>query len=409
MASASTVTVSTFRTALREAGDAPSDLAAALGPEVPSLAVEIVREIRGSVGDFGELPERTSHGRVVAAVERTLHQFIDQIANPRGTSDQGIRVYRRIGREAYRTGTGLDALQSAYRVGARVAWRRIAEAGRRAGWSAETMSRLAEAVFAYVEELAEHSVQGHAQAGRKSADRLTAIRGKLLELVLAGLDAEQADTLADLAHEARWRIPATVACVAVAPDDRAEPHLPPAVAEDVLADLTRKDACLVVPDPDAPGRHEMLARALRGSPFAIGPSVPLARAAVSHRLALQTLSLMRRGIIAFDRYVLCSDELPTLVLFRNEDVIALMAKRLDEPLATLKPPQRARLTETLHAWIVTGGRVPRIAESLHVHAQTVRYRLRRLHDLFGDDMEDADWKFEMEMVLRAKSLAGNRK
>ncbi|WP_192808596.1 PucR family transcriptional regulator [Actinomadura montaniterrae] len=408
MASASTVTVSTFRTALRDAGDAPPDLVSALGPEVPSLAIEIVREIRESVDDFGDLPEQAPRSRVVATVERTLHQFIDQIANPAGTNDHCISVYRRIGREAYETGTGLDALQSAYRVGARVAWRRIADAGRRAGWSAETMSRLAEAVFAYVEELAEHSVQGHAQAGGNTTDRVTALRAKLLELVLAGPNAEQADTLAGLAREARWRIPATVACVAVAPAERAEPHLPPAVAEDVLADLGRQDACLVVPDPDAPGRHEMLARALRDSPFAVGPSVPLARAAASHRLAVQTLSLMRRGIIAFDRYVLCSDELPTLVLFRDEDVIALMAERLDERLAPLKPPQRARLTETLQAWIVTGGRVPRIAELLHVHVQTVRYRLRRLHELFGDDLDDADWKFGMEMVLRAKSLTGSR-
>ena len=44
-------------------------------------------------------------------------------------------VYRRLGAGEYRAGRSLDALQSAYRVGARVAWRKISEAAEAAGAS----------------------------------------------------------------------------------------------------------------------------------------------------------------------------------------------------------------------------------------------------------------------------------
>jgi DNA-binding PucR family transcriptional regulator len=39
-----------------------------------------------------------------------------------------------------------------------------------------------------------------------------------------------------------------------------------------------------------------------------------------------------------------------------------------------------------------------------VHPQTVRYRLRRLRDLFGATLEDPDRRFELEIALRDKQL-----
>ncbi|MFC5754052.1 PucR family transcriptional regulator [Actinomadura rugatobispora] len=385
----------------------PPDVVAVLRPELPSLAAEIVEEIRYSVTEFGGPLQDGPPTVIRPAVERALRQFVDRLADPAAAADGGTRICRGFGRHEYRAGRSLDALQAAYRVGARVAWRRIADVGRRAGWPAETMSLLAEAVFTYVEEIAAYTVEGHLQARQSASDRLQALRRRLVELVLTRGHAMSGEALADLAREARWRLPATVACVAVAerpPDGR----LAPAVGPDVLVDLQRPDPCLIVPDPDAPGREDMLARALRGTEFAIGPSVPLDDAALSLRLAVQALSLVQRGVVGCDRYVRCSDELSTLLLFHNEDVIQLMTRRRYGPLAALKPLQQVRLGETLLTWLVTGGKAPEMAARLHVHAQTVRYRMRQLQDLFGAEMEDADWRFEMEIILRTRLLRDDR-
>ncbi|XVQ15909.1 helix-turn-helix domain-containing protein [Spirillospora sp. CA-255316] len=374
-----------------------------LRPELPSLATEIVDEIAYSVAEFDGHSHDDRHRAIRPAVERALRQFVTRLADPPAARNRGLGIWRAFGGHEYRVGRRPDGLQAALRVGARVAWSRIAGVGHRAGWPAETMSLLAEAVFTYVEEITAHALQGHAQARESATDRLQAIRRRLLELLLTRSPALSGDTPADLAREARWPLPATVACVAFA-GNRPPENLTPAASPGVLMDLARSEPCLLVPDPDAPGREEALARELKGSVYAIGPSVPLEDAALSLRLAVEALALMRRGVIGCDRYVRCSDELSTLLLFRNEDVIRLMTRRRYGPLAGLKPLQQVRLGETLLAWLVTGGRAPEMAARLQVHAQTVRYRMRQLHDLFADEMDDPGWRFEMEIILRTKHL-----
>ena len=47
-----------------------------------------------------------------------------------------------------------------------------------------------------------------------------------------------------------------------------------------------------------------------------------------------------------------------------------------------------------------------VAKALHVHPQTVRYRLARLRELFGTRLDDPDGRFELELALRARRIAG---
>jgi len=63
---------------------------------------------------------------------------------------------------------------------------------------------------------------------------------------------------------------------------------------------------------------------------------------------------------------------------------------------------RAKLLETLRAYLDDPGQPARIAERLGVHPQTVRYRLRRLRELFADgSLDDADRRFALALALRA--------
>jgi DNA-binding PucR family transcriptional regulator len=62
---------------------------------------------------------------------------------------------------------------------------------------------------------------------------------------------------------------------------------------------------------------------------------------------------------------------------------------------------RDRLTETLAAWLRHRGRTEAVAAALHVHPQTVRYRMGRLRELYGDRLDDPDARFELELALRS--------
>ena len=121
-------------------------------------------------------------------METALEEFADLVEGVGEVTqrDERLRVYRALGRGELAEGRSLDALQSAYRLGARVAWRRYARVARRAGLSADRMVVLAEAVFAHIEELASASVLGYAEAKADEAGTLGRRRHQLLDLLVAG-------------------------------------------------------------------------------------------------------------------------------------------------------------------------------------------------------------------------------
>ena len=43
-----------------------------------------------------------------------------------------------------------------------------------------------------------------------------------------------------------------------------------------------------------------------------------------------------------------------------------------------------------------------MAAQLHVHPQSVRYRLGKLRELLGEELDRADGRFELELALRLK-------
>jgi DNA-binding PucR family transcriptional regulator len=47
-----------------------------------------------------------------------------------------------------------------------------------------------------------------------------------------------------------------------------------------------------------------------------------------------------------------------------------------------------------------------MARALHLNPQTIRYRLGRLRELFGETLEDPDARFELELALRSQAARG---
>ena len=77
-------------------------------------------------------------------------------------------------------------------------------------------------------------------------------------------------------------------------------------------------------------------------------------------------------------------------------------------MTRLRPGQRDRIAETLLAWLQSGENAAEVAQQIHVHPQTVRYRLRQIQELFGDQLRDPDRRFELQLALRLRQLTGDR-
>ena len=91
-----------------------------------------------------------------------------------------------------------------------------------------------------------------------------------------------------------------------------------------------------------------------------------------------------------------------MILLQQSDIAnALVQDRL-APLESLPNAERERLLDTLEAWFAHQRHTPQIAAELHVHPQTVRYRMAKLRELMGDSLETVDGRFELELALRAQ-------
>jgi DNA-binding PucR family transcriptional regulator len=63
------------------------------------------------------------------------------------------------------------------------------------------------------------------------------------------------------------------------------------------------------------------------------------------------------------------------------------------------------MRETALAYVTHGGNAVAMAQALHLHPQTIRYRIARLRELLGEQLDDPDSRFELEIALRHRSRA----
>ncbi|MEV0638324.1 helix-turn-helix domain-containing protein [Streptomyces sp. NPDC050619] len=387
------------------AAPVPPDLAKLLRDQLETVSDEVEQEVRRQVPEYARPADGTYGQNLRAGVVQALTLFVDHIADPRGRGETIAATYYELGRGEALEGRSLDALQSALRIGGLHAWRLMGRTAEELGLDSTVVAALGELAFRTVHEVAEAAAAGYAEARPGSTDELERRRRRLLDLLLGERPASL-EAVHDLAHGARWSVPRQVAVVALAagPDHREEDR--PLATAGALVDMESRPPRMLVPDPDGSGRFggRAFALALRGRPAAIGPTVPLTEAARSLHWAARALGLMGRGILPRQGVVRCADHLSTLLLHSDEPLLAHLQARVLAPLDTVSAGQRPRLAETLLAWLLSGSNVPDVAARLHVHPQTVRYRLRQLEKLFGEALHEPDTRLDLVLALRAEAL-----
>ena len=108
---------------------------------------------------------------------------------------------------------------------------------------------------------------------------------------------------------------------------------------------------------------------------------------------------LRCAALGVDGLVDSDDHLAALVLGRRRRRPADLRAQVLAPLADLRPSTAEKLTETLRSWLLNQGRRDAVAEELFVHAQTVRYRVQQLRELYGDRLEDPAFVLDATLAL----------
>lgn len=348
------------------------ELLAEQQPDYAGFLAESFEEILGAAEGF--------IARLVALAERD-----SSTAAPHLASGVEQALFEEIGRIHYQQQRDVTPLLAAYRTGAAVAWRHVSDTALELGVPAETFAGLAAVVFAAVDQLSSASWRGYVQAQTTAGQARGRWRDELAELLLS----DRCDTAAVQAAAARagWSLPRQAAVVLINPDNE--------VARTLLDRLD--DSCLrlrrptmlvaIVPDPEGPGRRKRLATALRGAGAVVGATVSLDRLPASVGVAEHAVRL-RQANVLLDDPLFVDEHLDAMVVHRDDRLLAALRRQYLAPLAALPESTRDRLLVTLKSWLMNMGNRKAVADELHVHPQTVRYRLGQLRELFGATLED---------------------
>ncbi len=371
----------------------PPGLGDSVRPYLRDVVDEVIASIPSEVPSYARPLEGRFGQGVRLGVEVALGRFLDLP----GTDSPALApdergLYLALGKGELLQGRSLEALLAAYRVGARVAFRRFADLAGQI--DPGLLMPLAESVFAYIDELSAVSAEGYAAEQSRRAGESDRRRSELLTLLLSG--SADAPSVAAAAAAAGWAVPDEV-LVLVVEEERAG-GLSTRLGPDALVAPYGVEVVALVP---ATRPREALRSSLSGWRAGVGPARPWAAVPVSLRLAQQAAGLLARGLVAADP-VFADEHLAELVVHRDPDLLASLATSRLAPLQELRDSSRDRFAETLLAWLQHRGERQHVAAALHVHPQTVGYRLTRLREMFGDALDDPQARFELEVALRGR-------
>ncbi|MFJ9418256.1 PucR family transcriptional regulator [Streptomyces sp. NPDC101227] len=155
--------------------------------------------------------------------------------------------------------------------------------------------------------------------------------------------------------------------------------------------------------PSRPRGRPARGEAGRGEGLAIGLSAPTGpiAAANAYRQAEQALYVARRRGRALVEHedVAAGSVLPLLA----DDAVRAFADGLLRALREHDATGRGDLVASLRAWLARHGQWDAAAADLGVHRHTLRYRMRRVEEILGRSLDDADVRMELWLALKATS------
>jgi hypothetical protein len=381
----------------------PSQLGVALAAGLPDVLDEIAMLFREKWPAFAQFLDE-DRSEVLAAIEAPTVELVGRAESGEGADQLGeplpelvTLLFTEVGAAQYREGRHLSDLLAAYRVAARVGWRHLGRIATASGASAETLAALADEMFVLVDALTSATADGYVAEHAEQASSRERQREELAELLLA--DRSSTAAVRELASRCGWRLPVTAALVLIDADDPAGPGTLRRLGPESLPVRWGSMLGAIMPDAGGPGQRDRLGAALVDVPAVVGPTVPLDRLPGAVRITETAVRLRRDGVLTGDP-LFVDEHLDTIIVHRDRDLLAALRRRSLAPLDGCGAGTRRRLEQTLAAWLRHGGDRAAVAADLHIHPQTVRYRLKQLRELFGSELDaDPDTRLRLTLAL----------
>ena len=408
----------------------PDSLVAELERRRGGLARHMARAVVSVVrwdASTGVPPQREAIAR---ACEAGLDLFLATAREARPAAPEELRRVAQLGILQARSSQSVEPILAAYRIAARVAWDAILRAWRdHPEVTPEALMVTANYVFAALDQVAAEVTKTYLQAREQHMQRGTRARARLVHALIS----DSFDSELELQKQAlTLNVPLTatgyiaVVCTLIV-GSREGARGGESLAEVVSSLELPRGAISHTTDPTTlvmlwPADSTDTAEAARDFVVRLNAEAVSRSGAVKARVragiggfhaglrgvsrsyleAQQALETGRK--LRPDAVVYLHDEvIPYLVLAQNPLLADRFMRDSLGPLLDPKTRNRDQLLDTLEAYLASGS-VKEAASSLKLHRHTVLYRLDRLRELLGPDLDQPATRLRLQLAADLRRL-----
>ncbi|MFD1826102.1 MULTISPECIES: helix-turn-helix domain-containing protein [Mumia] len=378
--------------------DVPATLVNTFKPHLPALVARITDRIQEHVPAYAGPAIGRRHKLISMAVNGAIKQFVDLATGKSAGSNRVDDLFRQMGYGEAAAGHDLSSLRSALKLGTREAWDELRALASGQGLSADLLGRLGDILFTYIDHLTEQVGIGYEAALQARERDVNVVRARLLASILKRAPADEIETLST---NAAWPLPARF--VVFSADARGEVTVPDLaeVETSILGRIDVTPALFVCASDATPGIIEYLRGNAPGVRIAMSWPVSIDEVPDARRWTIRTLELADQDVIPNQAVLECEKHRTQIWLHAEPALRRRLTQELLRPLLAETQNSREILSETLLAWLESRDSAPAIAARLGVHPQTVRYRWKRINELFGEKLHDSEFVVQLTMLLKA--------
>ena len=362
------------------------------------VAEAMVATFRAGISGYQRLPEEVVMGQITDIVVRNVEIFFASVIDGRSPSEEELVTFRESAKARATEGMPLEDLLHAYRLGGRLGWQAIVDEA-----TADEQDALrsgADLLMAYVDRVTAAVTEAYLESRQHPvSEEERALRELLDSMMETGpLDFR----LQELAE--RFGFPVTDLYRPFAqaiPGAAARDHSQVAAALRTRGVLALTEGNRVTGLLSAEG-GELLTED-RGAVIAVGE--PTGRAELAEGLEEVRLLVDFGCRLGMEGLISRTELLPELLLARSPRLASLLERRALGPLEEYAERRSSDLVETLMAFLALDLDRRAAAEHLHVHRNTLDYRLRRIGELTGLELGKVDDLVLLALAARARAVA----
>lgn len=373
-------------------------------PEADQLGVRIAERLREEIPFYAGNPV-LAFDEVVTSCTDNVRYILGNLAGDAGVNLDSPRM---TGTARAEQGAPYAAVLQAFRLGGRFIWETLVE---RADPEARDVLLLAAAdIWAVTDDLAASVTDAYRSALTDRARRDGQMRSVLVGSLLdgEGEDAPIGETagLLDLGRGGEYVV---VSAESPAPGAEGLPDVERVLRRSNVVSAWRLDhdhhegVVGLRPGFGVDQLNEALAPLASGRVGVSRVLVRLEDAREGRRQARVACAAVTPGSTAVVRF---GDQPIAVLLASSPDQARALAEAVLAPVLALAPDDRAVMVDTARAWLEGGGSTSTAAKALHVHRNTVRYRVRRLEEVTGRDLARPVDAAELHVALEAARILG---